>query len=58
MSNSKPRTKKKSIKILRDKKKSLKSNKNEVDNKIKYLENHKNSIYKKYLDEFGMFFKK
>jgi len=57
MSNSKPRTKKKSIKILRDKKKSLKSNKSEVDNKIKYLENHKNPIYKKYLDEFGLFFK-
>nr|QDY51966.1 hypothetical protein 2_38 [Mimiviridae sp. ChoanoV1] len=57
MSNSKPRTKKKSIKILRNKKKSLKSNKSEVDNKIKYLENHKNPIYKKYLDEFGLFFK-
>jgi len=52
MSYEKPKTKKKRISI----KKEIK-NSTSIEDKVRYLENNKNPAYKKYLEEYGLFFK-
>ena len=52
MSYEKPKTKKKKISI----KKEIK-NSTSVEDRVRYLENNKNPAYKKYLEEYGLFFK-
>jgi hypothetical protein len=52
MSYEKPKTKKKKISI----KKEIK-NSTSVEDRVRYLENNKNPSLKKYLDEYGLFFK-